>query len=262
MIRRRLSQICSVALMIGAGAAIAEPLANSPRPLSSPRQVNTVPPEVQNPSLFRDTIKGVGVSGGIRPPVRPNGLDVSAMPSPPPAVSAPVARGQLCGVAGIEGKTISPIGGGSGCGLSDGVQVTAVSGIKLSMPIKVDCNTATAFKSWVDKGIIPAIGDFGGGVKRLEIAGSYVCRTRNHQKGAKISEHGRGKAIDLSGVMLRNGRVLTVTKDWKRTPKIMQEIHRSACGTFGTVLGPNSDKYHFDHFHVDTARYNSGAYCR
>lgn len=262
-------------LLLGAGAVLADPLGTSPRPLTNPRQVDVAPPvsssvvvpaaePEQNPSLFRDSLKGVSAALSGRPPARPKDLDVSAKPSviaPEPAVTAP-ARGQLCGVPGIEGKVIPAISGAGECGLADGVQVTAVSGIKLSMPAKIDCNTAKALKSWVDNGIIPAIGDLGGGVKRLEIAGSYICRTRNHQKGAKVSEHGRGKAVDLSGVMLRNGRVLTVTRDWKRTPKIMREIHRSACGTFGTVLGPESDKFHFDHFHVDTARYSSGAYCR
>ena len=268
-------RVCGVVLLIGAGAAFADPLSISPRPLANPRQMTaivegaaaqTTPQEpVETPSIASD-IPGaskLAVALSTRPVARPKGLETEVKPAPP-AVAPPAApvRGQLCGIPGLEGKPIAPIGGSKGCGLVDGVQVTAVSGIKLSMPAKIDCTTAKALKSWVDNGIVPAIGTMGGGVKRLEIAGSYVCRTRNHQKGAKVSEHGRGKAVDLSGVMLRDGRVLTVTKDWKRTPKIMHEIHRSACGTFGTVLGPKSDKFHFDHIHVDTARYTYGAYCR
>jgi hypothetical protein len=269
MISLRLSQICGVILMFGAGAVWAETLGTSPRPLVNPRQTDVAAPNAtaperadQNPSLFRDGLKDTSLALSRRPLVRPADLDVRVKPSTSAPVTSLPVKGQLCGIAGLEGKTIPPIGGGGGCGLADGVEVTAVAGIKLSIPAKIDCDTAKALKSWVDNGIIPAIGDLGGGVKRLEIAGSFVCRPRNHQKGAKISEHGRGKAVDLAGVMLRNGRVLTVTKDWKRTPKVMREIHRSACGTFGTVLGPESDKYHFDHFHVDTARYNNGAYCR
>jgi len=37
---------------------------------------------------------------------------------------------------------------------------------------------------------------------------------------------------------------------------------RAACGPFGTVLGPESNRFHRDHFHFDTARYRSGSYCR
>jgi hypothetical protein len=42
----------------------------------------------------------------------------------------------------------------------------------------------------------------------------------------------------------------------------MRRAHKTACGPFGTVLGPNADRYHQDHFHFDTARYRSGSYCR
>jgi hypothetical protein len=42
----------------------------------------------------------------------------------------------------------------------------------------------------------------------------------------------------------------------------MRRMHRGACGPFGTVLGPEADRYHQDHFHFDTARYRSGSYCR
>ena len=33
-------------------------------------------------------------------------------------------------------------------------------------------------------------------------------------------------------------------------------------GGFGTVLGPESDQFHQDHFHFDTARHRGGPYCR
>jgi hypothetical protein len=57
---------------------------------------------------------------------------------------------------------------------------------------------------------------------------------------------------------------LTVLDDWNsgREGRILREAHSSACGTFGTVLGPNSDRFHRDHFHFDVASYRSGAYCR
>ena len=44
--------------------------------------------------------------------------------------------------------------------------------------------------------------------------------------------------------------------------KIIKAMHTSACGPFGTVLGPNADRYHQNHLHLDTARYRSGSYCR
>ncbi|MBD3787477.1 MAG: extensin family protein [Sphingomonadales bacterium] len=169
----------------------------------------------------------------------------------------------VCGTPGLTGTAIPPIlSPVKGCGLADGVKITHVSGIALSMPASVDCTTAKALKTWVDRGIIPAVGNRGGGVSQLMIAGSYVCRTRNHQAGAKVSEHGRGRAIDLAGIKLANGQVITVAKDWTREGKILKAVHKSACGPFGTVLGPKSDRFHHDHIHVDTARYRGGTYCK
>lgn len=104
----------------------------------------------------------------------------------------------------------------------------------------------------------------GGGVAGLRVAAHYVCRTRNHRAGAKISEHGKAKAIDISEVVLVNGDRLNVLRDWRNGAKgrVLQRAHRAACGPFGTTLGPGSDGYHEDHFHYDTARHRGGAYCR
>lgn len=272
-----------------AGAVLAAPLTTSPRPLMKPELASQATPAEAIPEVAAETppdlqaearaallaqqiesASALAIALSQRPLARPDGLK-TALSTPeapvevPPAASIPqpIERGQLCGIAGLEGRPIADVPAKSrGCGLEEGVQVTAVSGIPLSTPATIDCVTAQALKTWVDTGIVPIIGTTGGGVKRLEIAASYVCRPRNNQKGAKVSEHGRGRAVDLSGITLKDGRTLTVLQDWKRNAKIMTAIHRAACGTFGTVLGPKSDRYHHDHFHVDTARYRSGAYCR
>ena len=112
-------------------------------------------------------------------------------------------------------------------------------------------------KAWIDEGVRPAFGRQE--VVELRIAASYICRPRNNIRGAKISEHGRGKAIDISGFILSNGRELSVSDDYNRQ---MRRAHRAACGIFGTTLGPGSDGYHEDHLHFDTASHGNGPYCR
>jgi len=94
--------------------------------------------------------------------------------------------------------------------------------------------------------------------------GHYSCRPRNNQRGAKISEHGRGRAIDIGAFTLKNGVSFSVLRDWNRSKwsDELSKMHRAACGPFGTVLGPRANKYHQDHFHFDTARYRSGSYCK
>ncbi|MEZ5909046.1 MAG: extensin family protein [Hyphomicrobiaceae bacterium] len=42
----------------------------------------------------------------------------------------------------------------------------------------------------------------------------------------------------------------------------LKTIHAGACKAFKTVLGPESNDAHRDHFHIDLAQRRSGAYCR
>jgi hypothetical protein len=143
------------------------------------------------------------------------------------------------------------------------VRVTSVGGVQLSNAAIVDCKTAKALSKWVEKAAKPALKRKGGGLKTVHVVASYACRTRNSQKGAKLSEHALGHAVDIAGFTLHSGQKLTVLNDWNgKHSKAMRSMHKKACGTFGTVLGPKADRYHLDHFHFDTARYRSGAYCR
>lgn len=205
-----------------------------------------------------------------RPEQRPLDADsfklAAAVRSQPGTEAITGRAGRICGNPALVGKPIPPIRERvRSCGLENGVEVTQVSGIALSQPLRVDCRTADTFASWVERSIVPAIGGTGGGVKRIEIAGSYVCRPRNNQSGSKTSEHGKGHAVDVSGFTLRDGQVITVKSGWgdRRTGRMLVAMHRDACGPFATVLGPGSDGFHEDHIHVDTAqRSRGGAYCR
>ncbi|MBA3911305.1 MAG: hypothetical protein C0524_15895 [Rhodobacter sp.] len=165
--------------------------------------------------------------------------------------------GAVCGVASIKGEEIAPIGSKvSGCGVPEAVRVTSVAGVRLSQPATMDCSLAKGLNTWVDEVAQPA---FNGRLSELRIAAHYVCRGRNNAKGAKVSEHGKGRAIDISAFVLTDGKVLTVRDNFNRT---LRRIYKSACGIFRTTLGPGSDGYHEDHFHFDTSARKGGAYCR
>jgi len=171
----------------------------------------------------------------------------------------------VCKDPALRGEVVGEVPGGiTGCGIANAVRLHEVNGVRLSTGAVVDCPTARAFGNWVERGMMPAVGNQGGGVQSIRVAASYACRTRNHQPGARISEHGRGKAIDVSGYSLRDGTEVTVLRDWGagRNGRALRQMHRAACGTFGTVLGPESDRSHQDHFHFDTARHRGGPYCR
>ena len=63
---------------------------------------------------------------------------------------------------------------------------------------------------------------------------------------------------------MQDGSEITVLQGWRAesTSRAMRKMHKAACGPFGTVLGPQADRFHQDHFHFDTARYRSGTFCR
>lgn len=183
----------------------------------------------------------------------------------PGGVSQPGTRGALCGIPGLSGDRIQPVTGHiSGCGIAEPIRLRSVDGIALSAPATINCDAARALTQWVRQGLVPSVGRTGGGVDSLRVVATYSCRTRNSQRGARLSEHARGNAIDIAGIGLSDGSELTVLSDWGsgREGRILRELHQSACGPFGTVLGPNSDRFHRDHFHFDVASYRSGSYCR
>ncbi|MBU2533837.1 MAG: extensin family protein, partial [Alphaproteobacteria bacterium] len=121
------------------------------------------------------------------------------------------------------------------------------------------CQMVPSIETWVDKVLRPAARRyFGSDIARLKIAASYSCRTRNSQFGASLSEHGKGNAIDISMFYLENGEVISVKSGWHGSEaerRFLRYVHRGACEHFSTVLGPNADRYHHDHFHLDLARH-------
>jgi len=175
------------------------------------------------------------------------------------------AFASLCGNPTLVGERIDPIPGRiSGCGVSEPVRISEAGGLRLSMAAIMDCPTANALTRWIEDGVKPALDRRGGGPESLRVAAHYACRTRNHQPGARISEHGKGRAIDISGFRLADGTEIDVLTDWGsgRDGRALRQMWRAACGPFGTVLGPESDRFHRTHFHLDTAQYRSGPFCR
>lgn len=243
----------------------AESVTKSPRPM--PRPATMAAPIVADP-LESTAAAAVDVTT-VRPKPRPKGLDqVQTEAAVEIAVAEPAtkktkrekksAKGSICGDPAIKGVNLARIKSKvKGCGLDDPVSVTSIDGIRLSQAATIDCPTANALKTWVQQSMRPAFGNRE--VVELRIAAHYICRSRNNIKGNKVSEHGRGKAIDIAGFVFSDGKSWTVAKDYN---KQIRKAHKGACGIFGTTLGPGSDGYHEDHLHFDTASYRGGPYCR
>ncbi len=219
---------------------------------------------VQASAVQAPVVQGLGASK--RPQARPRGIEkivraaaIRVKPAPGGVVSK---KGSICGDPSIKGQVIAPVVSRvRGCGIADAVKVTSVSGVALSTPATVECATAVALNKWVVNDLQPNMGKRP--AVQLLIAGSYSCRPRNSVRGAKISEHGKGRAIDVAGYVLLDGTKLTVARDWRgKMGRAMKAAYKGGCGIFGTTLGPGSDGHHEDHMHFDVVRYRNGTYCR
>lgn len=154
---------------------------------------------------------------------------------------------------------------GIACGVLSPVRVRAVSGMRLEPPLLIGCPTARSLADWLDGVVRIAAPDrLQGRVARVRTLGSYVCRRQNHAAGGPRSEHARGRAVDIAGFTLTDGREISLARDWGEgaAGEFLRDIWRKACGPFSTVLGPEADRHHRDHFHLDTAPGRSEPYCR
>ncbi len=173
--------------------------------------------------------------------------------------------GSVCGSSDLIGVAVDPIRSSVNrqCGIANPLRLHEVAGVRLTGRPLMNCKTARALETWVERGAQPAVRDLGARLETIQVAAHYACRTRNNQPGAKVSEHGKGNAIDISGLQMSRGGDISVLRDWGVGEKgaALRKMWRRACGPFGVVLGPESDRFHQDHFHFDTSNLGS-PYCR
>lgn len=93
-------------------------------------------------------------------------------------------------------------------------------------------------------------------IKRIDQEGTYACRNIDSAATGARSEHATANAIDVDAFETADGRRITVARDWGKPTdagRFLKAAHDSACGVFGEVLGPDYDRFHAAHFHLDEA---------
>jgi hypothetical protein len=229
--------------------------------------------------------------------------------------------------------------------------------VQLNPPAIMTCEMIASLEKWVRQDIQPqARAHLGGSVVRIETMSSYSCRNAYGRLRARLSEHGRANALDISafstakdvasvlahwGPTTRELRVIAARQEAERAaaaeeaskarergqqstitgatpaqpipgiviapmpsvsqqhqtvpgfispqrlggPKakgsataalpvlpeaatkgdprraFLREIHARACRHFGTVLGPEANNAHKNHFHVDMAPRRNANFC-
>lgn len=148
------------------------------------------------------------------------------------------------------------------CGAADVVRLEAVtlrdrSRVPLNPPAVLRCPMAEALAHFMRDEVAPAAAELGSALSGVVNYNSYECRGRNRVVGARISEHGKGNAIDIRAIRLATGAEVdwtspVVTKDFR------ERVRLAACARFNTVLGPGSDGYHENRIHLDLAERSRG----
>jgi hypothetical protein len=159
-------------------------------------------------------------------------------------------------------ESLGAIAGGGECGGPDIVLLKRIVtrehlSVEISPTATLRCEAAEAIVDWVREDLVSLTRDLGFVLAGIDNLDSFECRGQNRIVGAKLSEHGRANALDISAIRLKSGQLVrpvdpAVSKDFRIA------MRKSACARFTTVLGPGADGYHEDHIHIDLAERRSG----
>lgn len=146
------------------------------------------------------------------------------------------------------------------CGYQDGMRPAADGAQRLGFapdPPLVSCPVMAGLALWEWHVVQPAaIELFGQEVARIEHLGGYGCRRMYGAEDAPWSEHATADAIDIAGFVLEDGTRITVREDWDgdaTRSDFLRRVRDGGCDLFATVLSPEYNAAHADHFHFDQA---------
>ncbi|HZU63239.1 MAG TPA: extensin family protein [Novosphingobium sp.] len=155
---------------------------------------------------------------------------------------------------------------GGGCATINTVRLLSLHGDTDALAVSnlgpVTCPLADAFAGWARYGVDRAARlALGSPLARIETMGSYNCR--NIAGSDHRSAHATADAIDVSGFVLADGRHISVLSQWSAGTAeeryFLRLVHTSACKRFGTVLGPDYNPAHRNHFHLELS---AAGFCR
>ena len=165
----------------------------------------------------------------------------------------------------VKFTPVPPVYGKGACGIEAPLSVTSLSKrIALKPAATMNCRTALAAARWAHDDLAPAARRrYASNVREVRHMSAYSCR--RIRGSGRLSEHGKGNALDIGSFRLGNGRKIDVAKPGFfsfREKSFLKSIRKGACKHFRTVLGPGSDRDHADHFHFDMKQRRSGStYC-
>jgi hypothetical protein len=164
----------------------------------------------------------------------------------------------LLAATGIAATPVPDYDAGPGCRVAGAVRVSSV-GLPLDHTLVLTCPLAAALTVWSREVVKPVISaGLHTGATGLTDLGSLNCRRIAGSN--RFSEHAQANAIDVAGIRLDRGLPLTVARDWSDPGirgDVIHRLHAGGCRLFGTVLSPDYNPAHHDHFHLDMAGWHA-----
>ncbi len=242
---------------IGGQGAAASMTWNDNSPVVAPSRA---PADVQEVAMLRPN----NPAAGDAPMSMPDGAwQRTVMPQSEVACRTELRR------LGVEFKDLPRISQGKSCGIDHPVKLSGLSGgIDVKPAVTLNCQVTLAFAKWVKNDLaISARTRYLTGIRQIQPMGGYSCRKMNNsrQRYNPMSEHARGNAIDIGRITLKNGHAIDVRKKGLfsfREGGLLKSVRGDSCKYFSTVLGPGSNKEHWNHFHFDLRSRKGGRqYC-
>lgn len=147
---------------------------------------------------------------------------------------------------------------GAKCPLSNTLRVQG-GDVALSSSFLSSCPLAVAYALFDIHALQPAAeAVFGERVTQVDHLGSFACRNVYNRSEGRLSQHASANALDIAGFRLADGRRISVLKDWSDEGdkgRFLRQVRDGACTQFNTVLGPEYNAAHRNHFHVDMGRW-------
>ncbi|MDG1341012.1 MAG: extensin family protein [Paracoccaceae bacterium] len=122
--------------------------------------------------------------------------------------------------------------------------------------LETSCTIALRVAMWERHALQPAAQQLlGTSVAEIRQIGSYNCREIRTTNGAtgRMSTHATTDAIDVTGFVMADGAKIDLLADWDgNDPKaqFLKSARDSACEWFRVTLGPDYNRLHADHFHL------------
>jgi hypothetical protein len=187
---------------------------------------------------------------------------------PPEEVREALAQcRRLLGDARLDFKELPPMRKGV-CGNPAPIALKYINDmprVEIRPAATMSCPLADALDRWMEEVVQPRAKELlHANVIRVVNLAAYDCRPRYNNPSSRMSYHAYAEAIDIAEFVTAKGEHINVLTHWDagdERAQFLRDVHDGGCKIFGTVLGPEANEAHKNHFHVDIAKRRRTAFC-